>query len=225
MSTILWVVIAVVVVALIVGAVAFAAASRQRSQRLRGRFGSEYDRTLEARGGDRSAAERELSGRMNRRKQLDIVPLSEESRHRYLNEWQAVQTQFVDTPAESVIAADSLVTRVMRERGYPMGDFEQRAADVSVDHPGVVEQYRAAHTISRRTGLGESSTEEQRQALVHYRSLFDELLRAGADEDRDRSRDQREFARAASGSTGYGSAAAPPPPPPPAMGDGRNVAR
>lgn len=199
MSTILWLVIAAIVVVLIIGALAVT--RRQRSQRLRGKFGAEYDRTLEARGGNRRAAEQELKGRLNRRKQFQIVPLSEDSRRRYLAEWQRVQTDFVDYPAQSVAAADVLVQRVMRERGYPVGDFDQQAADVSVEHGDVVDHYRAAHavfTASNRDGAG---TEDQRRAMVHYRAMFDELLHASADEERNGRRDERdqsEYAQAGS---------------------------
>jgi hypothetical protein len=175
MSVIVWVVIAIVVIALIVAAVV--AAMKQRSERLKGRFGPEYDRAVESQGGDRLAAERELSGRMSRRKKMEIVPLSEQSRQRYRGEWLQVQAQFVDTPAESLGAADALVERVMRERGYPMDDFDQRAADISVDHAGVVDHYRAAHDVSVATARGQSNTEDQRQAIVRYRALFEELLK------------------------------------------------
>lgn len=218
MMWIVWVVIAVVVVALV--AAAILAGTQQRSRRLRGTFGSEYDRTVEAQGGNRMAAERELSGRMNRRKKLQIVPLSEQSRQQYLMEWQRVQAQFVDAPTESVAGADALVRRAMRERGYPMGDFEQQAADISVDHPDVVEHYRAAHGVSRATARGNASTEDQRQAMVQYRSLFGELLRPAGDEGRARDRGQREYAAASADRS-----ATPPPPPPPAPGENREGTR
>src|SRR5438105_4786659 len=123
MSPILYVVIAVVVVALIIGVAV--AMRRQRSERLKGRFGSEYDRAVESSGGDRGAAERDLAGRVSRRKQLNIVPLAEPARQQYLASWQQVQTRFVDAPSESVRDADVLVGRVMNDRGYPVGEFDQ----------------------------------------------------------------------------------------------------
>lgn len=216
MSTVVWIVIAVVVVVLIAGLIA--GAMRQRSQRLKGRFGGEYDRTLQAQGGNRFAAERELSGRMDRRKKLDIVPLSEQSRQAYLTEWRQVQAQFVDAPADSVAAADGLVRRVMQERGYPMGDFEQRAADISVDHAGVVDHYRAAHGVSVATSRGDASTEDQRQAMVHYRALFEDLLGPAGDGERNRARGEAQYAGAPMDGAGA-------PPPAPRTGGGREGTR
>jgi heme exporter protein D len=170
----IWVVIAVVVVAVIALVIAGVQQQRRRAQ-LRNTFGMEYDRTLE-RTGDRREAERELAGRYERRKSLDIRPLGDEQREAYAGEWTEVQARFVDAPADAVRDADSLLSRVMRERGYPVGEFEQRAADVSVDHPGVVDNYRRAHGISQRSASGQASTEDLRMAMVHYRSLFSELL-------------------------------------------------
>ena len=169
-----WVVIAVCAVA-VIALVAVVAQQQQRRARLRQTFGPEYERTLRERG-NRREAERELSGRYERRRGLDIRPLSAEQREACAREWTEVQVRFVDMPADAVRDADSLLSRVMRERGYPVGDFEQRAADVSVDHPGVVDNYRRAHGISQRSAAGEASTEDLRQAMVHYRSLFNEML-------------------------------------------------
>lgn len=208
MSWWVWVVIAIVVVAA-AAAVVVGVLQQQRSRRLRGTFGPEYDRTVEARGGNRMAAERELAGRMNRRRQLQIVPLSEQSRQQYLMEWQQVQAQFVDAPTESVAGADALVRRVMHERGYPMGDFEQQAGDISVDHPDVVEHYRAAHRVSTATPRGSTSTEEQRTAMLHYRGLFEELLRPSGDDERTAPPSQPQYAAASS------NRSTPPPAPPP----------
>ncbi len=157
-----YVVIAVAVFLLIVGFVV----SAMRRRGLRERFGPEYDR----------AKNSELRQREKRVDQLDIVPLSSVARQRYANQWQTVQTQFVDDPASAVRAADALVTTVMNERGYPMDTFDQRTADISVDHPRVAENYRAAHAISLASDNGQATTEDLRQAMVHYRTLFEELL-------------------------------------------------
>jgi hypothetical protein len=174
MPTWAWIVIAVAAV-VAVGLIAWQAAARRRTARLRDRFGDEYQRTVESHG-DRRAAESELADRVERRERLDIRPLSGASRNRYAAGWRQVQAQFVDDPRAALLAADSLVTSVMTERGYPMDDFEQRSADVSVDHPDVVENYRRAHELSRGGERGRGSTEERRRAMKHYRALFDELL-------------------------------------------------
>jgi len=174
MQSWIWIVIAVCAIA-VVAMVAMVVGQQQRRARLRQTFGPEYERTLRERG-NRREAERELAGRYERRRGLDIRPLSTEQRDTYAREWTEVQARFVDMPADAVRDADSLLSRVMRERGYPVGEFEQRAADVSVDHPGVVDNYRRAHGISQRSAAGEASTEDLRQAMVHYRSLFNEML-------------------------------------------------
>jgi hypothetical protein len=169
-----WIVIAVVVVA--IAAVAVAGARRQQERRrLRDTFGPEYDRAVETRGSRRDA-EKELAGRYERRRELDIRVLSIEQRQGYAQEWHDVQARFVDTPTDAVRDADTLLSRVMRDRGYPVADFEQRASDVSVDHPRVVDNYRTAHAISQRSATGEASTEDLRQAMVHYRALFEDML-------------------------------------------------
>jgi hypothetical protein len=170
----LWIVIAVAaLVILALGVVVVM--SRQRRERLRGRFGPEYDRAVAEHGG-RRGAEAELARREEQRERLDIVPLSQEARERHAESWREVQTGFVDEPSQAVTQADRLVTEVMRERGYPMDEFDQRVADISVDHPEVVEHYRAAHEIHLANEDGEASTEDLRQAVVHYRALFNELL-------------------------------------------------
>ena len=143
---------------------------------LRERFGPEYDRAVGARENQR-AAEAELRGRERERARLDIRPLSEASRVRYTEEWRVIQQSFVDQPAEATVAGYDLVNRVMAERGYPMRDFDARAGLVSVDHPEVVENYRVAHAIHERAKHQQASTEELREALLRYRSLFEELLR------------------------------------------------
>ena len=173
-----WVVAAVIIaLGVVAGAVAF---RRQRSARLREGFGPEYDRTLEEHG-DQRAAEEDLRRRRERRRALDIRPLTATKRDRYAERWSATQRRFVDAPASAVGEADGLVAEVMRERGYPVDDFEQRAADVSVDHPQTVEHYRRAHAIAVDSAQGRADTEDLRQALVHFRALFDDLLHDGAD--------------------------------------------
>ena len=173
-----WIVIAVVLI-LLVGGIGWAVTRQRRSTRLREQFGPEYDRTVGLTD-SRREAESELAARRERRAGLDIQPLTASSRARYAEAWRGVQSGFVDDPAASLIEADRLVLIVMRERGYPVDDFEQRAADISVDHPVVVEHYRAAHAISERTNAQQADTEDMRQGLVHYRALFEDLL--GVDE-------------------------------------------
>ena len=169
-----WIVIAVGAVAL-VALIGWQITRQQRSRKLRGQFGPEYQRTVSAADSKREA-EAELAERRKRREKLDIRPLSVEERSRYSQEWQEVQAQFVDDPSGAVMRADTLIQSVMADRGYPMEDFEQRAADVSVDHPHVVQNYRTAHDIAVREQRGEASTEDLRKAMVHYRALFDDLL-------------------------------------------------
>ena len=177
---------AVIVVALVV----WQALNARRTRTLQNRFGPEYDRTLE-RAEDKREGEADLAARVKRRDELDIRPLPPAARERYAEEWRRVQSRFVDDPPGAVQEADALIQAVMRERGYPVDDFEQRAADVSVDHPHVVENYRAGHALA-----GSGDTEQQRQAMVHYRALFDELLEDSADRplERDASRSTDEQA-------------------------------
>ena len=176
MATWLWIVVVIVVVA--VALVTAMAARRRRTMALRQRFGAEYDRAVEARDGQR-AAEADLRDRERERARLDIKPLSEASLARYAGEWRVAQHSFVDQPAEATAAAYDLVNRVMAERGYPMRDFGARADVVSVDHPDVVENYRVAHGIHERAQRQQASTEDLREAMIRYRSLFEELLGAG----------------------------------------------
>jgi FtsZ-interacting cell division protein ZipA len=169
------VILAIVVIALVV--VALLLMRQRRSQQLQEGFGPEYERTVEERGGDRRKAEAELRERRQRRDQFEVRELEPAARDRYADRWRAAQRRFVDEPAPAVGEADALVMEVMRDRGYPVADeFDQRAADVSVDHPQVVEHYRAAHDISGRATAGDASTEDLRQAMVHFRALFVELL-------------------------------------------------
>jgi hypothetical protein len=182
-----WILIVVAAV-LVVAAVAWWLSARRRSEQLRERFGPEYDRTVED-ASSRRRAEKELEERRDRRERLNIRPLTNSARERYGDQWRNAQAQFVDAPQAAVASADHLVIAVMRDRGYPMDDFDQRAADISVDHPQVVESYRTAHELSERSANGEASTEDLRQAMRHYRTLFDELLEASADEPLTRDRD------------------------------------
>ena len=152
-----------------------------RSKRLRSAFGSEYDRTVDE-AGSRSEAEAELRDRQKRREELDLRPLAPEVRDGYLEQWRSTQERFVDDPRGATMEADHLVVEVMRARGYPVEDFDRRAADISVDYPELVGNYRAAHDVAVRQSLGEASTEDLRRAVRHYRALFDELLETGAGE-------------------------------------------
>jgi hypothetical protein len=151
---------------------------RRRTRRLRSLFGSEYDRAVQE-VGDRRQAEALLMSRRKHVERLAIQPLMRTDRERFSQEWQSCQARFVDDPKGAVKEADHLVAEVMGRRGYPMGDFEQRAADISVGHPGVVRNYRAAHEIAVREQRGKADTEELRRALIYYKTLFDELLGMG----------------------------------------------
>lgn len=174
-TTVYWVVGAIVAIAVI--AALIYAIQVARSRGLAKRFGPEYDRAVHERG-DRTAAERELAARQDRVRKFHIEELPSGAKDRYAEEWRTVQTRFVDQPQSAVVDADHLVVAVMRDRGYPMENFEQRAADISPDHPHVVEDYRIAHRIAVRSERGEVSTEDLRQAMQHYRTLFDDLLGA-----------------------------------------------
>ena len=168
--------LAVVVVLVIVAAVAlYMRRRRNTTTGLKNRFGPEYDRAVKQHGSERKA-EAKLADRETRVDMLKIRDLDVTERERYLAQWQAVQSRFVDYPKGAVTEADELVSSLMQTRGYPVADFDQRAADISVDHPRVVENYRSAHNIALRLGKGEASTEELRTAMIHYRSLFDELV-------------------------------------------------
>ncbi len=181
-----WVwVLLIVAVVVIVAVVAWLVLQRRRTTQLREGFGPEYDRTVQETGSQREA-EAALRERRERREELDIKPLSTAARERYSDEWRAVQARFVDEPVGAVAEADRLVTLVMRERGYPMDDFERQAEIISVDHPQVVEDYRAGHSIYTAYDRGDASTEDLRQAMVHYRALFEELLETEESEDDER---------------------------------------
>jgi hypothetical protein len=161
----------------LVGTLAWLAWSASRTRALRTHFGPEYERAIQS-AGNRRQAEAELRARKRRVDKLRLRELAEAERARYLEGWQSVQARFVDEPRKAVADADRLVGEVMNDCGYPMEDFEQRAADVSVDHPQVITHYRAAHQVATRDGDFPASTEELRTALLHYRALFEDLLSA-----------------------------------------------
>ena len=176
-----WIVIAVAAVVVVL-AVLWGATRTRRTRSLQERFGREYDRTVEN-AGDRREAERELKEREKRHEELDLRPLTPEAHDRYVREWQATQNRFVDDPPGAVADADALVHQVMRDRGYPVEDFEQRAADISVEHPDLVEKYRTAHGIAQASERGEASTDDMRHSVRHYRALFEELLVSSDDRE------------------------------------------
>jgi len=167
-------IIAIIVVILVVVALLAGLSAVNRRRRLRDRFGPEYDRAVSEHG--RREAEAELAERERRVRHLDIKPLSPTARAQYASEWTAVQEQFVDAPQSAVTGAQTLVTAVMKDRGYPTEGFDQIVADLSVEHAATLDHFRAAHDISQRAASGTASTEELRQAMIHYRALFTELL-------------------------------------------------
>jgi hypothetical protein len=179
-----WILIgaSVVVVVVVIVVAAVLANRRRRTERLKRHYGGEYER-LVSRTGGQQAAEEELIARERKREKLEIVPLQPAARSDFTARWQQVQTRFVDDPATAVGVADRLVTEVMRERGYPVDDFDRRAADISVDHPQIAENYRAAHGIHLSQQRGDVNTEQQRKAFVHYRALFERLLDTNSDND------------------------------------------
>jgi len=157
-------------------AIAFVVASRRsKTQQLRDHFGNEYDRAV-AKTGSRTAAEDALVARAEEAKSFDIRPLTAPERDRFVADWKKIETQFVERPTTAVVEADELIASVMRTRGYPMADFQKYAELLSVKHPRVVEHYRAGHAIIDTHARGAASTEDLRQAMLHYRALFDELL-------------------------------------------------
>lgn len=166
---------------LAVGVTALIARRRSRTHHLAERYGTEYDRTVKQLGG-RAKAEKDLAGREGRVGGYTIRPLSDAERSRFAESWNKTLARFVDSPQAAVSEADQLLTEVMRVRGFPTADFEQRAADLSVDHPRLVESYHAAHDLAAKSRAGKVSTEDLRQALVHCRVLYDELVEAPAAE-------------------------------------------
>jgi hypothetical protein len=179
MDTWVWVTIAVGVI-IAVAVVVWVVSARARRRGLRDRFGEEYDRSIDA-AGSRRRAERDLRDRESQHEELELRPLSDASRARYEESWADVQTRFVDRPQVAVADADDLVTQLMRERGYPVDDFDTKARLVSVDHPNVVENYRKGHGIYEKTVEGSANTEDLRQAVISYRALFEEIIHDSAD--------------------------------------------
>ncbi|HSJ13418.1 MAG TPA: hypothetical protein VK939_03325 [Longimicrobiales bacterium] len=180
------IVILVVVLALL-GAGAWYFMQIQKRKQLTGRFGPEYERAVHDIG-DRKEAERELEQREQRVALLEIRPLDGDERARYAADWKRVQARFVDEPVPAVEEADRLIGEVMQRRGYPMSDFDRRSADLSVDHPDVVQHYRAGHELAEHSRDGRADTEDMRQAMVHYRALFIELLEEAPRPDPTKSR-------------------------------------
>ncbi|HEX3246581.1 MAG TPA: hypothetical protein VHX16_14335, partial [Chloroflexota bacterium] len=170
------IVIGLVVALIVVGAIAvWLFMQKRQTERLQERFGPEYENTIRSEG-DRARAEKALEARQERVEQLNIRPLSSGERDQFAERWRQTQARFVDDPTNATREADGLVGEVMQARGYPMGDFQQRAEDISVNHPDVVQHYRAAHDIALRNRDGDGNTEELRTAFTHYRALFDDLL-------------------------------------------------
>jgi hypothetical protein len=173
MKTAVIILIVVVAIAIIVGV--FLYSRRRRTQNLRKQFGPEYKHAVDQYG-DQRKAEAELAAREKRVRKLEIRTLTGEQHARFSHAWKKTQARFVDEPSPAVREADRLIKELMQTRGYPVADFEQRAADISVDHPNVAANYRTARDIAQRNNSGKSTTEDLRQAMVHYRSLFEELL-------------------------------------------------
>lgn len=183
--------IGIVIVAFVLGAlIAWAIYRSRQAKQYRDRYGEEYDR-LYHETGDRNSAAAEMDRREERVQQFNIRSLTQDEQQHYVHAWRQVQSQFVDDPSGATRDADHLVEQVMQARGYPVGDFEQQADDLSVDHPRVVNNYRSARSIADRNARGEADTEELRQAFVHYRELFDDLLEASVRPAEDNSRRSR----------------------------------
>lgn len=170
-----WIILAAVGVLILIAYSTWSFLQKKRSRGLKQRFGPEYGRTVEQLG-SQSKAESELNAREKRVAGFNLLPLEPAEAARFSAAWLALQSRFIDDPKGVLMQADRLVRELMNKRGYPVGDFEARAADVSVDHPLVVEHFRAAQTIGIRNARDEADTEELRKAVVHYRALFDELL-------------------------------------------------
>ncbi len=172
--------VAIIVVIVIIVAVAAVSATMSRRRRLRERFGPEYDRMVADQQSPRKA-DAELASRERRVRNLDIRPLTQAARTEYTAQWASIQERFVDQPAAAVDQAQQLVTAVLNDRGYPTEGYDQVLADLSVEHARTLEHYRAAHSISESAADGSGSTEDLRQAMIHYRAMFDELLAGDAD--------------------------------------------
>jgi hypothetical protein len=175
MDTWLWTLIVVAAVVVLAAVVTMFLLRRRRRHALRDRFGPEYDRRVEG-AKSRRKAEGDLAGRAKRRDDLELRPLSQAARDRYAEQWDDLQSRFVDVPQAAVVQADELIVMVMRERGYPVDDFESQSDLVSVDHPRVVQNYRIGHDVRDKTTKGQATTEDLRQGVVAYRALFDELV-------------------------------------------------
>lgn len=174
-----YIIIAVVLVLVIMGIIMGPTfARRRRTTKFQDKFGPEYDRTVQTMGTEKKA-QTELNDRQKHVDSLDIRPLTNNERERYLADWTAVQAKFVDQPGQATIEADHLIMEVMQLRDYPVSDFEQRAADISVNYPDFVTNYRAARETAIRNEQHHAGTEDLRKALINYRSLFDELLNEG----------------------------------------------
>lgn len=178
MDTSMIIILVAVVVVLAIAAAVWFYVQKQQTNRLRSKFGPEYNRAIRSEG-DAKHAEQVLQQRQKRVEKLNIRALSDSERDDFAQAWKQEQARFVDEPSSAVNNADSLVQRVMKARGYPVSDFEQRVADVSVDHPVVVQNYRVAHDIAARGQNGQVTTEELREAMIHYRALFADLLHDG----------------------------------------------
>ena len=179
------VIVIAAVVILIIAVLALLCMRKRRSTTadLRQKFGSEYERAVLAHGSERKA-EAKLADREKRVDKLNIRDLDAREHENFSKRWVSVQSRFVDSPKGAVAEADDLISSLMKTRGYPVSDFDQRAADISVDHPRVVENYRSAHEIALRVGKDDATTEELRTAMIHYRSLFEELVQVPADLER-----------------------------------------
>jgi hypothetical protein len=175
MNTQTWIILVGAVVLALIAFAAWFFYQKKQSHRLQQRFGPEYVRTVDELG-SQTKAESELKAREKRVERLNILPLVPSDAARFSEAWKVLQGRFVDNPKDVFVQADQLVRELMAKRGYPVGDFERRAADISVDHPAVVDHYRAAQAIAVRNERGEADTEELRKAVVHYRALFNELL-------------------------------------------------
>jgi hypothetical protein len=169
------VLITAVIVIIAVGAWLYVRKRKSTTAGLRQKFGPEYERAVQKHGSERKA-EAKLADRQDRVEKLNIRDLDPMEHERFLKRWESVQSRFVDSPRGAVTEADDLLSSLMKARGYPVSDFDQRAADVSVDHPRVVENYRCAHKIALRAGKDAATTEDLRTAMIHYRSLFEELV-------------------------------------------------
>ena len=177
-SEVVLLIVVLVVLVAVVAAVLVALRRRRRSEQLRGAFGPEYDRTVSA-ADKRRDAEQELAQRQQRHAELDIRPLPEASRQRYLTAWDGVQTRFIDSPVLALSEADALLSRLMGERGFPTDDVRTQADMLSVGHAHVLEQFRAGHSIEQSNTTGSADTEQVRQGMLHFRTVFEELVSEG----------------------------------------------